>query len=131
MTEFIIPEHPLLSEDERVELQEVFARFSAAIESPDEDSFNQFFAEEQEFFDNASQMQNMIFMLTMQQLGLVTEEEAAAALSGADLDEVIYDEEDYEFVNLDDEDDLDDEESAEFEVLADEYLAEDEYPSER
>lgn len=94
---FVIPASPFLSEEERVELDGVFARFAAAAESPDEDSFDRFFAEEQPFFDSATEMQNTIFMMTMVQLGLISEEEAAAALSGDDLDAVIYDEDVDEF----------------------------------
>lgn len=121
----VIPEHPLLPEDERVELQELFARFTEALKSEDEDSMTRFFAEEQPFFDNASEMQNAIFMLTMQQLGLITEEEAAAALAGEDLDAVIYSEDYDESFDLSDDEPMSLGDASDAEVLADEYLLDD------
>ena len=89
MAEFLIPEHPLLSDDERMELQEVFTRFAAALESPNAGSIETFRVEQKSYFDNASPIQAMIFALTMNQLGLISDDEVTTTLSSANLDEYI------------------------------------------
>lgn len=89
MAEFFIPEHALLSDEERMELQEVFTRLAVALESPNEGSMDAFHVEQQPYFDNASPIQAMIFALTMNQLGLISDAEVTATLSDSDLDEYI------------------------------------------
>lgn len=86
MSEIAIPDHLFIPEDELVELEALFARFVAALESEDDELMLKFFTDEQPFFDGASEIQNSIFMMAMHSLGLISEEEMAAVFSGDDLD---------------------------------------------
>jgi len=76
--------HGVLSDDEKAELEDIFGKFTDAVMSPEADSVDAFFHNEADFFENASQMQQFIFLGLMRKLEVINEGEFTEMLAELD-----------------------------------------------